>query len=298
MAISLAWRIAVVLAPVVGPRATRVARWAEGPGVSTATNVWQRFIDPAESDEDLSTLLTTTRGTLTEVATYNDPFELRKVHMIFEALDAAIGGDDSRICTFHLAKVAGGVVDPDWDGTDFTALDARFVTFWNAISGIYGSTVKFDRLKVYKAGPAIVPPQVPVYDADKDLAGISTDAQMPPQVAISVTEQAGSKLNWGRFFLPAPGVTASDTYGRWDGSLLTTIANAVDVLYEGLKTDGLHPVVYREELPEREKKNGAVLPARAATAWDVEQIQVDDVADVIRSRRWKQPLLRVQRAIA
>jgi hypothetical protein len=219
--------------------------------------------------------------------------------MIIEQLDAAIGGDDSRICTFHLAKITAAAVDPDWDAADFTALDARFVTFWNALGTLYSSTtVKFDRLKVYKAGPQIVPPQVPVYDADKDIAGLSTDVQMPPQVAISVTEQAGSKLNWGRFFLPAPVVTATDTYGRFDSAVLTQIANAVDVLYEGLKSDGLHPVVYREELPVREKKNGVELPARAATAWDVEQIQVDDVADVIRSRRWKQPLLRVQRAIA
>jgi hypothetical protein len=39
------------------------------------------------------------------------------------------------------------------------------------------------------------------------------------------------------------------------------------------------------------------LPARSATAWTVEKVQVDDVYDVVRRRRFKYPTLRVQRDI-
>ena len=88
-----------------------------------------------------------------------------------------------------------------------------------------------------------------------------------------------------------------DQYGRILTASAGAWADATDTLYQALKTAGLHPVVYRRELPEREKTNGATLPARDATAWDVEKIQIDDIFDVIRSRRFKQPLLRTQREI-
>jgi hypothetical protein len=139
---------------------------------------------------------------------------------------------------------------------------------------------------------------VPVYDVEKDVAGTGSGSMLPPQVAISVTEKAGSKLHWGRFYLPNPIVGASGTYGRLETTYATAIANATDTMYEALKTAALHPVVYRRPLPVRTKVNGVELPARPGTAWSVTDIQIDDVFDVIRSRRWKYPALRTQRAIA
>lgn len=88
-----------------------------------------------------------------------------------------------------------------------------------------------------------------------------------------------------------------NSYSRIDTPEMTTIADATDVLYTTLKTAALEPVVYRAALPERETRAGATLPARAATAWTVEKIQIDDVFDVIRRRRYKYPTLRVQRDI-
>jgi hypothetical protein len=68
-------------------------------------------------------------------------------------------------------------------------------------------------------------------------------------------------------------------------------------MYQAFKTANVPAVVYRPDLPVREKKNGVELPARDASAWTVDKIQVDDVFDVIRSRRWKNPTLRLQREI-
>jgi hypothetical protein len=298
VAIALPIRIAIALAPAGGAAATRVLRWSEGPGVSTATNLWHRITDPAESDEDLTLAVSAARGTLTEVATYSGTFELRKVHLIWSVIDGAVANEDSRIATFHLAKISGGNVVDTWVAGDFTTLNTAFNAFWTTMKPFYVANTVLDRIKVYKDGPAIEPPQVPVYDADLNVPGTGTGDPLPPQVAISVTEKAGSKLNWGRFYMPAPYVGATDPYGRIDSSLSTSLANAVDTLYETLKTAALHPVVYRAALPERQKVSGATLPARSATAWDVTDIQIDDVFDVIRSRRFKYPLLRTQRAIA
>jgi hypothetical protein len=286
------------LAPVAGQRATRVLKWAEGPGVSTANDLWHRFLDPAESDEDLSVAFTASRGTLSEVATYAEPFELRKVHLIFSAQDQVVGEDDSRVTTLHLAKVSGGNVVDTWDGADFTAMMAAVDAWWASAKTLYPTTVTLDRVKVYKSGPDIAPPQPPVYDVDRNISGTGTGGMMPPQVAISVTEIAGTKLHWGRLYMPAPRLAIATTYGRFDSTAAGTLADAFDTLYEALKTAGLHPVVYRAPLPARTKANGASLPARDGSAWDVEKIQIDDVFDVIRSRRWKYPLLRTQREIA
>ena len=193
--------------------------------------------------------------------------------------------------------ISGGSVVDTWIAGDFTAMVAAFDAWWTAMKPYFSPELKYDRIKVYKDGPGIVPPQLPVYDVEKDVAGTSSSNPLPPQVAVAVTEIAGAKPYWGRFYLPAPVDSNLDQYGRILTASAGAWADATDTLYQALKTAGLHPVVYRRELPEREKTNGATLPARDATAWDVEKIQIDDIFDVIRSRRFKQPLLRTQREI-
>jgi hypothetical protein len=230
------------------------------------------------------------------VATFSEPFELRKVQFIWSIQDAAVAAEDSRVITFHLLKQSGGTPSADWVAGDFTAVDTHFTTWWTSLKSWFPGELTWDRIKIYKAGPAILPPQIPVYDADKNVPGTNAADPMPPQVAISVTEIAGSKRHWGRFYLPG-GTAAPTVYGRLATVVQTAIADATDVLYTSLKTAGLNPVVYRAPLPERETKAGTTLPARAGTAWDVEKVQVDDVYDVIRTRRYKYPTLRVQRDI-
>jgi hypothetical protein len=222
---------------------------------------------------------------------------LRKVQLIWSVQDAAVAAEDARVATFHLAKISGGAVVDTWDAADFTALDAAFSTWWTNIKPKYATEISWDRIKVYKDGPAITPPQVPVYDADKNVPGTSPNDVLPPQCAMTVTEMAGTKPHWGRFYLPTPNNQACNTYGRIVGAVQTDIADSADIFYTACQTANVPAVVYRAALPEREKKNGTTLPARAASAWTVETVQVDDVFDVIRSRRWKYPLLRVQRGI-
>lgn len=298
MAVVLAFRLAIYLAGR-GTAQVYTATGAGG-GASLALPVaWLRErLAAGDSDEEISAALSDRMGYSANVATYTGAFELRKLHAQFSQQDAVVAAEDARVMTFHLAKVSGGAVVATWDGADFTAANAAFDTFWGAIKDQYSAKIKLDRLKYYKAGPAIEPPQIPVHDADRDVAGASASDPMPPQVAITVTEMAGAKPYWGRFYLPPPTIPNGDAYGRIDSGFMGQIADATDALYEAWKTAGLHPVVYRAALPVREKKNGVELPARDASAWDVEKIQVDDIFDVIRSRRFKQPLLRVQREIA
>jgi hypothetical protein len=152
-------------------------------------------------------------------------------------------------------------------------------------------------MRWYKFGPEIVPPQEPVRVIEWDVDGTASGSALPPQVAVSVTEMTSSRRAWGRFYLPFNALANTDAQGRIATASLTLIADKLDAMYETCLAAGLIPVVYSPAKPERETAGGGTLPAIEARALTVDKLQVDDVFDVIRSRRWKAPLLKVQRAI-
>lgn len=279
----------------------RVVVRSQGPDVAEWNKWWHRFedrfLDPDEEDAVLAFDYTAASGQDTFVATYAEPFELRKMQVSWNVQDAVAATDDVRVATLHLAKVSGGAVSADWLAADFTNATDNFIAFWDAIKERFHAYTKLKEIKFYKAGPAIAPPQPPVYDLDLDNAGTASENPLPPQVAVTVTEIAGTKPHWGRFYLPAPHQIAANIYGRLALAVQTDFADAADAMYTAMVADNIPIVVYRAPLPIREKKNGTELPARAGSAWTVDTIQVDDVFDVIRSRRWKYPQLRLQRGI-
>jgi hypothetical protein len=298
MAVAVYVRVVIALAAV----GTRVVRVAEGPGADQITrisrNLWDRLHDPGESDADLSAAVAAESDRVADVATYNDPFELRRLQAVFTQKDALVASDDARILTIDYIKLAAGAPVSSWDAADLTGIRTRFETFWTTLKPEFSADISLTRMKIYKLGPAVFPPQVPVYDATVASPATGSATPLPPQCACSVTEKAGSKQFWGRFFLPPPGVTRITQYGRFTTAFLTLVADAADVMYEGARVAGTPAVVYRRPLPVRQQKNGVQLPARSASAWTVDDLQVDDIVDVIRSRRWKTPLLRTQRQVA
>jgi hypothetical protein len=66
------------------------------------------------------------------------------------------------------------------------------------------------------------------------------------------------------------------------------VADNADTMYESFVTNNTPAVVY----------SAATATRPTARALGVGMVQVDDLFDVIRSRRWNEPLLRLQRAIA
>lgn len=288
----------------------RLVTWAERastgqPGANSIPKwLFDRLQDEDASDEELSTAVSEWSGTVSAVATYADPFELRRFHVIFDRASGNVEGDDIAMFTFDCLKLSGGAPSSDWLAADYTAVDGAVAALWASLKVNYNASISLSRLKGYKAGPAINPPQVAVYDNDMvNVAGTAGAMMLPPQTALSVTERAGSKLHWGRLYLPSFSYrNASNTElltanGRPTSAFCSAVADAFDTMYEALRTANLPVVVYRPPLPERETKGGATLPARTASAWTVDTLAVDDVADVIRSRRWKNPTVRVLRGV-
>jgi hypothetical protein len=234
------------------------------------------------------------------VDTVEGSFELRKMQVRWLRNSGAAAGTDDAVTTHHFLYAPGGTPSAEWTATQFEAVEAAFATFFGTFDDYYGTNEGPKQIRWYKAGPEIVPPQVPVRIVDLTPRGVGSASadNLPPQCAISVTEKTTDPKSWGRFYLPAMLATVPNDSGRIDALPQGFIADGADAFYEACVTAGTIPVVYSTAKPSRSTAGGGTLPARDARALPVKQIQVDDVFDVIRSRRWNEPLLRLQRDIA
>lgn len=241
------------------------------------------------------------------MATFTGSFEVQRFQLEWTPIGTSLIDEDVRVCTFHCIKLVAGSPTPNWDPADFVAMDNAFSAWWTTVKGHCTGSISWTGIKAYRAGPNVLPPQTPTYDVPKSVPGTDpSNSALPPQVALSVTEKAGAKANWGRFYFPAIGtgsgaVATTTVDGRPSTELITSIINATDTLYEAAKIALTPFVIYREKL-EANRPTGnppapSSLPERPAEAAEVESIQVDDVFDIIRRRRWERPTLREQRAI-
>lgn len=310
MAVVLAFRAAIVLAPAVYRVLNGPVPGAGGEAWSITRSLWRRLHDPDELDADLSAALSAATGTLASVTTYStSTMESRKVQCVTTRPGGATVPDDAAICTFHFAKITAGVVDNAWVDADFTALEALLDTFWTTWMARTGGSLVMSQYRWYKVGPAIEialggPGRTgpPVRTTTKTIAGPTSSAvlSMPPQVAITVTERTSDPKAWGRVYLPGPFAVSSgytDQNGRIPSSFVTALATAAETLYDGALAAAKPVVVWSSAKPERTTKDETVLPAAAARLLTVDTLQVDDLFDVIRSRRWKAPNLRTTRTV-
>jgi hypothetical protein len=97
---------------------------------------------------------------------------------------------------------------------------------------------------------------------------------------------------------PPASFAATAGAGRLDTTTAGTFADATDTMYEAFIAASCPAVVYSSAKPSRSTAAGGTLAATTARALGVLQIQIDDVFDVMRSRRWNEPLLRTQRDVA
>lgn len=259
-----------------------------------------RFYDALGRDVET---LSDPPANLEVMAVYSGDFEVRRMQVNWSQDSGDPMGDDVRVCTFHHIKLSGGTPVDTWASGDFEAIRDAFLVFWTAIKDKYADRTRLKRIAFYRAGPGIVPPQPPVFESLHDLPGLVTGTyqQLPPQVAMTVTERSSATTHkgWGRFYLPAPVSTAVTlgVLGRIPSAWAGEIADGADVFYEACATANVPVVIYRPALPERPKKPSGTLPPRSATALSVDTLQIDDIYDVQRRRRWDRPLLRTLRGV-
>jgi hypothetical protein len=239
----------------------------------------------------------------THMATYTGSYELRKLTVSWSRTPAVGVVQDADMCTFHFVKLSSGAPDASWDATNYGTVETAADAFWTAIKANYATQTKLSLFTWRADGPSFRPHgsslSPTLRQTVRSVAGTggSDTSQLPPQCALSVTEvipahytaygvgvpgsepgtgRTQSRNRWGRFYLPAP-QSSSLMAGRFISTVTDAVSLAVKNFYNACVTANLVPVVYSPT---------------TGSSWSIESVHVDDIVDVIRSRRYITPTTR------
>lgn len=230
-------------------------------------------------------------------ASYTGSFELRRLVVRFARTGPSGGAEDSVAFTVHFAKLTGGAVDASWLTADYTAVEARFDTWWTSYKVFCGTNLSLAGYTWYKDGPAWSPtdradgPSNPaVRTTSRAVAATSANIQLPPQVALTITKIVDVRKRWGRLYLPGPTTGSITTAGTmatpsvWLGYMVTC--------FNGCRADGKQPVVWTRGRSAYTSGRGTAIAAHGATAYEITELRADNLFDVMRSRRWSAASVR------
>lgn len=197
---------------------------------------------------------------------------VRRAVLRFTRTPPGVSTDDVAEVHHDFINYTGGTPDDTWTTADFTTLETALVNWWVAIQGHISNDYHFSEIRWYRVGTGVFPPNPAERVTPMAGSGSSGAAALPPQVAISITYKTAARKQWGRTYLGGITVPALASHGAIDPDLCDTLGTATDALVaEAFSHEFLHGVT--------SKVAGSFLAT--------ETIQVDDVFDVIRSRRWK-----------
>jgi len=203
------------------------------------------------------------------------------VHVVFDR-SAQNPEEDAAIFTMHVRGTLTGLPDSLVSMTPGSrdAWSARFDNFLDTWKTLASPKVKCVALKWYDLGASAdddMGPPVQVHVKNK--AGVASGQVLPPQLAMSATLKHPSTggvgrhgARWGRIYIPGITVDALDANGRFTSAACQVMGDAVRYIFQPAGT----PTGCRSTIWSR-------------TAWshfDPNVVQVDDVPDVIRSRRF------------
>lgn len=183
---------------------------------------------------------------------------------------------------------------PDAAPANYETAESVTDTFWNAVKPFYRDYVKLQEYRWYREDDLAPPWGPPARVTGRNLPGTvsAAMAQLPPQVAVAVTERTGLEerqagrtvRHWGRFYMPAPSVNALGDDGKITPGFVNALAAAVDTWYAGMEAAHLSPAVRITGW------GGTTIPQ---SGWaPVKEIAVDDLFDTIRRRRYETVTLR------
>ena len=189
---------------------------------------------------------------------------------------AMVPPQDAMTTHLDFLNLTNGSPDDTWTDADFTQLEGMFDQFFAQAAGLMSSGQRVIEYRWYRVGPSIVPPNPAIRIKTVDHVGTATSA-LPPQVATSVTLKTVPRRQWGRMYLPLLGQSALSTDGRFSSTSITNLGILIDAIFSQAVAADFPPVIYSK--------------ARGK-AYTVETVQIDNVPDVIRSRRFNESTFR------
>lgn len=191
--------------------------------------------------------------------------------------------EDKAQIGFDIVKLSGGANDPTWDQAQVDGAVDEIVSLLGNLAQSQDNNCAWNEIRSYvrrfdNDGPGFAPSGDPVDVRAVSIVGAgSTEPVLPYQVACSVTEKTTMRKHWGRFYVPCIKSSLVDGFGRWTEATCTAIASTVGSSYADLANANY----------------AVVVPSGGTrTLFTVTQVQVDDIPDVIRSRRPRDTLVR------
>lgn len=190
--------------------------------------------------------------------------------------------EDVAVMTMHwrAAQVAGPDDGTPMNGTDRDIATQKIINFINSIATFISNKYEFKEVRWYDVRTDSLPVGPPLQVGPLGIKGASANSALPPQVACSVTFKTALRKNWGRFYIPGIQSGELAPQGYFLTPMLAQIADAAAAL-----TDRGGTV----------QQTLTVWSPTEKTHHDPQIVQVDDVPDVIRSRRFSSTLHRETR---
>lgn len=202
---------------------------------------------------------------------------VRRASLIFDR-STYTPSDDDMTMHFDFLNITGGAPDDTWITADYTALETALETFWGSTKTYSDPKTGLREIRWHRVGYGVLKPN-PVertYTLAAPVYGTGTAGLHPPQVACSITFRTAVRRSWGRTYLPFNGGSLS-AQGRLTSTATSTIATATSTLVAAAATADFYLVV-------------TSIAKQAALT--VEKVEVDDVTDIVRRRRFKHTLVR------
>lgn len=255
--------------------AIRTFRYTEGDPVSVLAAyerfrfLWGAISDTRSSDTSYSTAQTS--ATLGTSAAPGAGVGVRRAVLVFDR-SAALAGADTAETHFDFLNITGGDPDDSWDDADFSTVEALIGTWWTAERPQASQLLKFREIRWYRHGPDIPPPNPVERITAVGTLGTSSLDMLPPQACTNITFRTGSRRNWGRAAIPWPTEGRNDPNGFLNTTSVDSMATNAAALYSSAVAADF-PLV--------------VVSLTDLATFNVEEVEVDNVWDVQRRRRWK-----------
>lgn len=205
----------------------------------------------------------------------------------------------------NIVNITGGNIDTSWTTTDYTTCETHLTEYFNALKPFQSSSHTLVDIRWYAKqfhpdmpiGESIYEPGSKVLrDVDRfarmgppqrvttvNIAGTDAAKPLPYQMSMSITLKTPGPKHWGRIYLPGMGISnLSTANGRWDQSIAKGCADRTAELL-----DDLAGSEFQVAIPATQHEAAFSPALNAVTA-----VQVDDIPDVIRRRRSRQPAAR------
>lgn len=234
----------------------------------------------------------------------------RRIVVRYSRATPATTAEDYATWGMDIVNMTGGNIDSSWTAGDYTAVDAALNELLTTLNAFVSNTHTLVDVQYYARSfnPDLVAGNpVPQYKTDpstgrtkeiprfsrsgpplhiltKNLVGGSGAFTLPYQSAMSVTFRTATRKHWGRCYLP--GLHSGEIQsanGRFATATITSVANAFAEFASDLGANDFYPMV---AVTQQDGKSATALMS-------IKELVVDDVPDVIRRRRPKQPSQRI-----